>query len=59
MVADDPEQFAIAIERVYRDEPLWQRLAAGGIATSPPLLACVARQALDELFALADSASAK
>ena len=30
LVADDAEGFAAAIVRVYRDEALWQRLAAGG-----------------------------
>ena len=30
LVADDPEAFAEAIARVYRDEALWERLAAGG-----------------------------
>jgi O-antigen biosynthesis protein len=30
LVADDPAAFAAEIVRVYRDEALWQRLAAGG-----------------------------
>ena len=30
LVADDPAAFAAAIARVYRDEALWQKLAAGG-----------------------------
>ena len=30
LVADDAEGFAAAIVRVYHDEALWQRLAAGG-----------------------------
>ena len=56
MVADDPEQFAAAIERVYRDEPLWQRLAAGGIENIRRHFSrAVARQALDALFALVDA----
>jgi glycosyltransferase involved in cell wall biosynthesis len=56
MVADDPEHFAAAIERVYRDESLWQRLSAGGVANIRRHFSrAVARQALDELFALADA----
>jgi len=56
MVADDPEHFAAAIERVYRDESLWQRLSAGGIENIRRHFSrAVARQALDELFALADA----
>jgi hypothetical protein len=30
LVADDPQGFAAEIVRVYRDETLWGRLAAGG-----------------------------
>jgi len=30
LVADDPERFAAEIVRVYRDELLWGKLAAGG-----------------------------
>jgi GT2 family glycosyltransferase/glycosyltransferase involved in cell wall biosynthesis len=30
LVADDPEAFAAQLVRVYRDEALWRRLAAGG-----------------------------
>jgi glycosyltransferase involved in cell wall biosynthesis len=56
MVADDAEDFAAAIERVYRDEPLWQRLSAGGVANIRRHFSrAVARQALDELFAFADA----
>ncbi len=56
MVADDPGEFAAAIERVYRDEPLWQRLSAGGVGNVRRHFSrAVARQALDELFALADA----
>lgn len=32
LVADDAGAFAAAIVRLYRDEALWQRLAAGGLA---------------------------
>jgi GT2 family glycosyltransferase/glycosyltransferase involved in cell wall biosynthesis len=31
MVADDAETFARAVVRLYQDEALWQRLAAGGL----------------------------
>jgi GT2 family glycosyltransferase/glycosyltransferase involved in cell wall biosynthesis len=30
LVADEPEAFADAVVRAYRDEALWQRLSAGG-----------------------------
>jgi len=56
MVADDPELFAAAIERVYGDEALWQRLSAGGVGNIRRHFSrAVARQALDELFAVADA----
>jgi len=56
LVADDPEQFAIAIEQVYRDESLWHRLAAGGVENIRRHFSrAVARRALDELFALVDA----
>lgn len=32
LVADDARAFADAVARLYRDEALWQRLAAGGLA---------------------------
>ena len=32
LIADDPAAFADAIVRLYRDEALWTRLAAGGLA---------------------------
>ncbi|UCG96929.1 MAG: glycosyltransferase, partial [Burkholderiales bacterium] len=57
MVAGDADQFAAAIERVYRDEDLWQRLSTGGIANVRRHFSrTVARRALQELFALADAA---
>jgi GT2 family glycosyltransferase/glycosyltransferase involved in cell wall biosynthesis/Flp pilus assembly protein TadD len=31
LIADDPEQFAGAVTRLYGSEELWQRLAAGGV----------------------------
>jgi len=30
LVGDDPVAFAVAIQRAYQDEALWQKLAAGG-----------------------------
>ncbi|SFN82681.1 Glycosyltransferase involved in cell wall bisynthesis [Nitrosospira briensis] len=32
LIADDPQDFADAVVRLYRDEILWQRLSAGAIA---------------------------
>jgi glycosyltransferase involved in cell wall biosynthesis len=32
LVADGADAFADAVLRLYRDEPLWERLAAGGLA---------------------------
>jgi GT2 family glycosyltransferase/glycosyltransferase involved in cell wall biosynthesis len=32
LVADDPATFAAAVARLYRDEALWQRLSANGLA---------------------------
>lgn len=32
LIADDPADFADAVVRLYRDEALWARLAAGGLA---------------------------
>ncbi len=56
IVADDAEGFAVAIERVYHDEPLWQRLSAGGVGNIRRHFSrAVARQALDALFAIADA----
>jgi glycosyltransferase involved in cell wall biosynthesis len=53
LVADDPRAFAEAIARLYRDEALWNRLSAGGIANvrrhfSPE----AAGRALEETFSL-------
>ena len=57
MVAEDPEQFATAIERLYRDESLWQRLAAAGVENVRRHFSrAVAREALQKLFALASTA---
>lgn len=56
MVASEPEQFAEAIERAYRDEALWHRLSAAGVENIRRHFSrAVARQALCDLFALADS----
>jgi GT2 family glycosyltransferase/glycosyltransferase involved in cell wall biosynthesis len=60
MVAGDAEQFALAIERVYRDEALWQRLSASGVENIRRHFSrAVARQALQQLFELARAAQAK
>jgi GT2 family glycosyltransferase len=57
MVADDAAQFAAAIERVYRDEMLWQRLSAAGIENIRRHFSrAVAKNALADLFALAERA---
>src|SRR5688572_19487592 len=54
LVAEDPEGFAAAVERVYRDEALWQRLTANGIANIQRHFSRdVANLALAELFAMA------
>jgi len=59
MVADDAEQFASAIERVYRDEALWQRLSAAGVENVLRHFSrAVAKRALQDLFALADATAA-
>jgi GT2 family glycosyltransferase len=56
MVADDPADFAIAIERVYRDEALWHKLAAAGVENVRRHFSrAVAKRALEELFALAEA----
>jgi glycosyltransferase involved in cell wall biosynthesis len=53
LVADDPRAFAEAIARLYRDEALWNRLSAAGLANvrrhfSPE----AARRAIEETFAM-------
>ncbi len=59
MVAADAEQFASAIERVYRDEALWQRLSAAGVDNVRRHFSrAVAKVALQDLFALADGTAA-
>jgi glycosyltransferase involved in cell wall biosynthesis len=60
LVADDAAAFAAAIARVYRDQALWERLAAGGRANIRVHFSRdVARAAILELLALADERSAK
>ena len=60
LVADDAAAFAEAIARVYRDEALWERLAAGGRANIRAHFSRdVARAAILELLALSDERSAK
>ena len=56
LVADDAESFAAAIERGYRDAALWQKLSRNGVAIIERHFSrTVARQALAELFALAEA----
>ncbi len=55
LVADDPERFAEAVARLYRDEALWNRLSRAGLANvvrhfSPE----VAAASLERLFEMAD-----
>jgi len=55
LVADDPAAFADAIVRLYRDEALWQKLAAGGIDNIRRHFSRdVARKAVLQLVALAN-----
>ena len=54
LIADDPAAFADAIARLYRDEVLWARLAAGGLANIRTHFSRdVARSAITRLIALA------
>ncbi len=54
LIADDPAAFADAIVRLYRDEALWTRLAAGGLANIRAHFSRdVARSAITRLIALA------
>ena len=53
LVADTPEAFADAIARLYRDEALWQRLAAGGLENVRAHFSRdVARSAITRIIAL-------
>ena len=56
LVADEPAAFAAEIARVYRDEALWQRLAAGGRDNIRKHFSRdVARSTITRLIALARS----
>jgi GT2 family glycosyltransferase/glycosyltransferase involved in cell wall biosynthesis len=56
LVADDAAGFAKAIVRACRDDVLWQRLSAGGVANVRRHFSrAVARNALTRLLALADA----
>ncbi len=58
LVADDPQAFAEAVARLYRDEALWERLSrAGRENVERHFSPRVAALALRELFALADARS--
>jgi GT2 family glycosyltransferase/glycosyltransferase involved in cell wall biosynthesis len=55
LVADGAAEFADAIVRLYRDQALWERLAAGGRENiRRPFSRDVARSAITRLIALAD-----
>jgi GT2 family glycosyltransferase len=54
LVADDPRAFANAVQRVYDDEALWQRLSAGGRRNIDRYFSRdVARRALRDLLGIA------
>ncbi|MEP7276078.1 MAG: glycosyltransferase [Betaproteobacteria bacterium] len=56
MVAESADEFAAAIERLYRDAELWERLAAGGRDNIRRHFSRdVARSAITRLIALADA----
>jgi len=60
LVADDPRAFAEAIARVYGDEALWDRLAAGGRENIRAHFSRdVARTAITRLIALAQGSAAR
>jgi glycosyltransferase involved in cell wall biosynthesis len=55
LVADTPATFADAVARLYRDQALWERLAAGGRENIRRHFSReVARRAITRLIALAD-----
>jgi glycosyltransferase involved in cell wall biosynthesis len=55
LVGDDPEAFVDAVVRVYRDEALWERLAAAGRDNVGRHFSReVATAAITELLALSD-----
>jgi GT2 family glycosyltransferase len=54
LIADDAEGFGAAIERLYRDDLLWNHLAAAGVENIRRHFSrAVARRALEELLAMA------
>ena len=56
LVGDDPDAFADALVRVYRDEALWAKLAAGGLENIRTHFSrSVATGALTRLLALAEA----
>lgn len=60
LVADDAKAFAEAIARVYHDEALWERLAAGGRENIRAHFSRdVARSAITRLVAFAQGSSAR
>jgi O-antigen biosynthesis protein len=60
LVADDARGFADAIERVYRDQALWERLAAGGRENIRAHFSRdVARSAITRLLAFAHGSNAR
>jgi glycosyltransferase involved in cell wall biosynthesis len=55
LVGDDPQGFADAVMRAYRDQALWERLATGGRDNvARHFSRDVARAAIAELLALSD-----
>jgi glycosyltransferase involved in cell wall biosynthesis len=55
LIGDDPEWFAEAVARAYRDESLWQQLAAGGLDNiSRHFSPEVATAAITELLLISD-----
>ena len=56
LIGDDPDAFADALARVYRDEALWAKLAAGGLENIRTHFSrSVATGALTRLLALAEA----
>ncbi|MCC6193000.1 MAG: glycosyltransferase [Burkholderiales bacterium] len=60
LVADTPEDYAAAVVRLYRDEALWEKLAAGGRENIRAHFSRdVARSAITRLIAFARNASTR
>jgi GT2 family glycosyltransferase/glycosyltransferase involved in cell wall biosynthesis len=56
LVADDAAAFAAAIERLYNDAPLWNRLSANGVENIRRHFSrAIASAAIGELFAAVDA----